>query len=73
MLGDVYKSARAHYWLGRAYLKTQPERAAEHLTQASKTFQKLGARLALTQAEEALASLDRNAPARQEEIATLIQ
>ena len=31
MLGDVYRSARAHYWQGCAYAKSQPERAQEHL------------------------------------------
>jgi hypothetical protein len=30
LLGDRYRSARAHYELGRAYAVTQPENAAEH-------------------------------------------
>jgi len=34
LLGDRYRSARAHFELGRAYAIAQPERAAEHLTRA---------------------------------------
>ncbi|HZS03491.1 MAG TPA: sigma 54-interacting transcriptional regulator [Blastocatellia bacterium] len=73
LLGDVYRGALAHYLLGRAHAVAQPERAAEHLSASIKSFQKLGARLALAQAEEALASLDRSAPARQDEVAALVQ
>ncbi|MBS1806701.1 MAG: sigma 54-interacting transcriptional regulator [Acidobacteria bacterium] len=73
LLGDVYRSARAHYWQGRAYAQTQPERAQEQLQQAIVTFQKLGARLALAEAEEALTALNQTPAVRQEEIAALIQ
>ncbi|HWQ31815.1 MAG TPA: sigma 54-interacting transcriptional regulator [Blastocatellia bacterium] len=73
MLGDAYRSTLAHYLLGRAYAATQPERAAEHLTLAVESFQKLGAGPALARAEAALAQLDRSVPARQEEVAALIQ
>lgn len=73
MLGDIYRSTLAHYLLGRAYAATQPERAAEHLTLAVESFQRLGAGPALARAETALAQLDRSVPARQEEVAALIQ
>jgi DNA-binding NtrC family response regulator/tetratricopeptide (TPR) repeat protein len=73
MLGDVYRSALAHYLLGCAYSSSQPERAAEHLTLAVESFQRLGARLALERAEEALGRLDRTVPARQDEVAALVQ
>lgn len=73
LLGDVFKSARAHYWLGCAYSHTQPERAADHLEQARNTFKKLSALNALAQADEALAVLDRHSAPTQEEIAQLVQ
>lgn len=73
LLGDVYRSARAHYWQGCAYTQTQPERAAEHLQQAITSFEKLGAVLALTEARAALAKLQQAPLLRQEEIAALIQ
>ncbi len=73
LLGDVYRGALGHYLLGRAYATAQPERATEHLATAITTFQKLGARLALTSAEETLATLDLTRPVRQDEVAALIQ
>lgn len=73
MLGDVFRSARAHYWQGCAYTQTQPERAAEHLQQARASFQKLGATMALAEADAALAKLQPTPSVRQEEIAALIQ
>jgi transcriptional regulator with PAS, ATPase and Fis domain/Tfp pilus assembly protein PilF len=72
-LGDRYRSALAHYKLGRAFATTQPERAAEHLTLAVSTFQRLGAKLALSRAEESLAALDRNAPEQAPESSVLTQ
>src|SRR5258707_15452934 len=62
LLGDRYRSARAHYELGRAYAMAQPERAAEHLSRAVNIFRELGARLDLERAEEAAAELDRTRP-----------
>ena len=62
LLGDRYRSARAHYELGRAYAIVQPERAAEHLSRAVNIFRELGARLDLSRAEEAAAALDRTTP-----------
>ncbi|HEX8190144.1 MAG TPA: tetratricopeptide repeat protein, partial [Pyrinomonadaceae bacterium] len=48
MLGDRYRTARAHSLLGRAYAASaQPERAREHLGLAAHTFSELGARLDL--------------------------
>jgi transcriptional regulator with GAF, ATPase, and Fis domain len=62
LLGDRYRSARAHYELGRAYALTQTDRAAEHLSRAVNIFRELGARIDLELAEQASAALDRNAP-----------
>src|SRR4030095_15337477 len=73
MLGDRYRSARAHYELGRAYAETQVKRAAEHFSRAVNTFRDLGARLDLARAEDALAHLDRTAPDRSQEQSALTQ
>jgi DNA-binding NtrC family response regulator/tetratricopeptide (TPR) repeat protein len=60
MLGDRYRSARGHYWLGEAFaLSSQAERAAEHFGLAVHTFRELGARLDLERAEASLAALER--------------
>jgi transcriptional regulator with GAF, ATPase, and Fis domain/Tfp pilus assembly protein PilF len=61
LLGDRYRSARAHYELGRAYAITQPENAAEHFVRALNIFRELGARFDLAKAEEASAALDSTA------------
>ncbi len=55
MLGDRYRSGRAHYELGRAYMLAQPQRATEHLSIATSIFRELGACLDLASAEAALA------------------
>jgi transcriptional regulator with GAF, ATPase, and Fis domain/tetratricopeptide (TPR) repeat protein len=73
MLGDRYRSARAHFELGRAYADTQVRRAAEHFSRAVNTFRDLGARLDLARAEDALAHLDRTAPDRSQEQSALNQ
>jgi len=73
MLGDRYRSARAHLELGRAYAETLPTRASEHLSRALNTFRELGARLDLKRAEEALTGLDRSAPERSQEQSALTQ
>lgn len=73
LLGDRYRSARAHYHLGRAYAHTQPERAAEHLGRAVHTFREVGARLDLERAEEALNAIDRSAPEQENERSALAQ
>jgi DNA-binding NtrC family response regulator/tetratricopeptide (TPR) repeat protein len=57
MLGDRYRSALAHYWLGRTYANSHPERAIEHLSLAAKTFRELGARPLIERSEEALRAL----------------
>jgi transcriptional regulator with GAF, ATPase, and Fis domain/Tfp pilus assembly protein PilF len=62
MLGDRYRSARAHYELGRAYAIAQPERSAEHLSRAVNVFGELGAKLDLDRAELAAAELDKTGP-----------
>ncbi len=66
MLGDRYRTARAHYLLGRAYAAaSQPERAREHLGLAVHTFAELGAKLDLALAEESIEDLESHAPEEQ--------
>jgi transcriptional regulator with GAF, ATPase, and Fis domain/Tfp pilus assembly protein PilF len=62
LLGDRYRSARAHYELGRAYAQAQPELAAEHLTRAVNTFRELGAKRDLELAQRTLAEHDKTEP-----------
>ncbi len=73
LLGDRYRSARAHYELGRAYAMAQPERAAEHLSRAVNIFRELGARLDLDRAEEAAAELDQAKPQQVLQRDTVVQ
>src|ERR1041385_3496015 len=73
MLGDRYRSARAHLELGRAYASLMPERAGEHLSRALNTFRELGARLDLSRAEEELRDLSRTTPQRSKEHSALTQ
>ena len=73
LLGDRYRSARAHYELGRACALAQPDRAAEHLARAVNIFRELGARIDLVQAEQAAAALDRNAPDQSRQNETVAQ
>lgn len=75
LLGDRYRSARAHFELARAYAVTQPEKVTEHLSHATNMFRELGAQLDLQKAEETSASLGRNAAVdsrRSETIAQLL-
>jgi DNA-binding NtrC family response regulator/tetratricopeptide (TPR) repeat protein len=58
LLGDRYRSGRAHFDLGRAYAIAQPELATEHLSRAVNVFRELGARLDLERAEAALREHD---------------
>ncbi|HEU4594414.1 MAG TPA: sigma 54-interacting transcriptional regulator [Pyrinomonadaceae bacterium] len=62
MLGDRYRCARAHFWLGRANASAHPERAAEHLGLAVHAFRELGARLDLEHAEAAVVELEGGTP-----------
>ncbi len=62
LLGDRYRSGRAHLDLGRAYMIAQPELAAEHLSRAANIFRELGARLDLERAEAALHDHDQTPP-----------
>src|SRR6266542_3264093 len=73
LLGDRYRSARAHYELGRAYAIAQPERAPEHLTRAVNIFREVGARLDLNRAEEAAAALDETTPQQLRQRETVVQ
>ncbi len=70
---DVFRTARARFELGKAYTETQPERAAENLVLAIRTFQELGAKPALKEAEKALADLDRTRPEQRQEPSALMQ
>jgi transcriptional regulator with PAS, ATPase and Fis domain len=54
MIGDRFRTARAHYLLGRAYAAAPSERASEHFGLAVHTFRELGARRDLLLAEAAL-------------------
>lgn len=73
LLGDRYRSARAHYELGRAYAIAQPERAAEHLSRAVNIFRELGARVDLDRAEQASAALDQTKPQQLLQRDTVVQ
>lgn len=73
MLGDRYRSARAHLELGRAYASILPDRAGEHLSRALNTFRELGAKIEHTRAEEELRDLDRTSPERTQEHSALTQ
>jgi hydrogenase-4 transcriptional activator len=64
MLGDRYRTARAHFLLGRAYASTaQREHAGEHLGLAAHTFRELGARIDLKLAEDFIDEFESRAPA----------
>src|SRR6476619_6784434 len=73
MLGDRYRSARAHLELGRAYATIMPDRAGEHLSRALNTFRELGAKLDLSRAEEEMRDLSRSTPERIQEQSALTQ
>jgi DNA-binding NtrC family response regulator/tetratricopeptide (TPR) repeat protein len=73
LLGDRYRSARAHYELGRAYAMAQPELAAEHLSRAVNVFRELGAPIDLHRAEAASAELDQTRPRQSLQRDTVVQ
>jgi hydrogenase-4 transcriptional activator len=73
LLGDRYRSARAHFELGRAYTIAQPERAAEHLSRAANIFRELGAKLDLTRTEETARALDQSTPHQLRQRDTVVQ
>jgi hydrogenase-4 transcriptional activator len=62
LLGDRYRSGRAHYELGRAYAQAQPGLAAEQFTRAVNIFSELGAKRDLALAEAALSEHDQTEP-----------
>ncbi|HEY0080575.1 MAG TPA: sigma 54-interacting transcriptional regulator [Pyrinomonadaceae bacterium] len=66
LLDDRYRSALAHYELGRAYASLQPQRAVEPLAHAAQIFRQLGARVDLARTEQALAALERRGRAPQQ-------
>jgi DNA-binding NtrC family response regulator/tetratricopeptide (TPR) repeat protein len=65
LTGDRYRTARAHYLLGRAYAVAQPARASEHLGLAAHAFRELGAKLDTERAEAALELFEGRAPEEQ--------
>src|SRR5205085_1487493 len=65
LLGDRYRTALALYNLGRACAHAQPDRAAEHFGRALNAFRELGALLDAARVEQALTTLDEQAPAQQ--------
>jgi tetratricopeptide (TPR) repeat protein len=65
LLGDRYRTGRSHFDLGRAYVFSQSELAAEHLSRAINIFTELGARRDLEQAEAARTQWERT-PRQQE-------
>ena len=73
MLGDRYRSARAHLELGRAYATIMPDRAGEHLSRALNAFRELGAKLDFSRTEEELRDLSRVTPERTQEQSALTQ
>lgn len=73
LLGDRYRSGRAHHDLGRAYLLAQPDLASEHLSRAVNTFRELGARLDLAAAENSLAAHDQTVPQRERQREAVLQ
>jgi hydrogenase-4 transcriptional activator len=73
LLGDRYRSARAHYELGCAYAMAQLERAPEHFARAINIFRELGARLDLSRVQEAAAALDLTTPQQFRQRDTVLQ
>jgi transcriptional regulator with PAS, ATPase and Fis domain/Tfp pilus assembly protein PilF len=74
ILGDRYRTALAHYGLGEAYQRVQPERAAEHFSRALHAFRELGAAPDVERAERALAALEiAPAPVERHETTALAQ
>src|ERR1044072_8726341 len=53
LLGDRYRTGRAHYNLGEAHVHAKSELATEHLSRAINIFRELGARRDLERAEAA--------------------
>ena len=63
MLGDRYRTARAHFLLGRAYASTaQRDHAGEHLGLAAHTFRELGAKIDLKLADDFIEEFESGAP-----------
>jgi len=73
LLGDRYRTGRAHLDLGRAYMLAQSELAAEHLTRAVNIFRELGARRDLGFAEAALTEHDQTPPQQERRREAAIQ
>jgi len=65
--GDVYRSARANYELGRAIAPTQTEKAIKHLTSAYEVLHTLEARPLLEKTEAELEKLKTREPVKRHE------
>ncbi len=57
MLGDRYRLALAHFWLGRTFAETNAARAREFVAQAIEDFAAMGAKIDLERAETSLENL----------------
>jgi DNA-binding NtrC family response regulator/tetratricopeptide (TPR) repeat protein len=62
--GDVYRSARANYELGKAIAGTQTDKAVKSLSGAVEVFRKLGAQPLLTKAEAELEKIKTQQPVK---------
>ncbi|HEV7889001.1 MAG TPA: sigma 54-interacting transcriptional regulator [Pyrinomonadaceae bacterium] len=68
MMGDRYRTARAHFLLGRAYASTaQRDHAGEHLGLAAHTFRELGAKLDMKLADDFIEEFESSAPSEHTE------
>jgi DNA-binding NtrC family response regulator/tetratricopeptide (TPR) repeat protein len=73
LLGDRYRSGRAHFDLGRAYMLAQPTAAAEHLARAINIFRELGAKRDLASAETALNEHNQTLPQQERSREAVLQ
>jgi len=73
ILGDRYRTALALYGLGSAYETVQPERSTEHYSRALHTFRELGAQLDIARTEDALSTIEVNAPEQRHETSAFAQ
>jgi len=73
LLGDRYRTGRAQFDLGRAYMSAQPELATEHLLRAANIFRELGAKLDLERADAALREHDQTPPQQERKREAAVQ
>ncbi len=73
LLGDRYRTGRAHYNLGQAHVHAKSELATEHLSRAINIFRELGARRDLERAEAARDEWERTPRQQQRQREAAIQ